>query len=101
MRVVRQKVTGRIVYRADPEFAPGMGIKNALTMGHKESECEEVDITQAEWDAEIALRAKVARNNLITENKVIVALLLTLEEHFKLAEGTLKNAMESKLKDMK
>ena len=62
MKAVRNKATGRLVYREYPDFRKGMGIANALLgdlvagdLGSKD-ELEEIDITQEQWDAEIALR---------------------------------------------
>ena len=57
MKVVRHKITGRLVYRQEPDFEEGKGIINAVLMGEgPEEELEEVEVTQAQWDAELALR---------------------------------------------
>ncbi len=53
-RVVRVIKTGETVYRQEPDFEPGLGIKNAcILLGFKKKELEEVEITQEEYDAEI------------------------------------------------
>ena len=55
MKVVKQKSTGAIVYRSDPEFEPGKGIMNASRIKNiPESDLEEVDIIQSEWDEFVA-----------------------------------------------
>jgi hypothetical protein len=57
MRVVRNTSTGRIVYRESPDFEWGKGIVNAVASdGYTESELEEIEVTEAEWDAELLLR---------------------------------------------
>ena len=57
MKVVKHKITGRLVYRELPDFKEGLGIINAVLMGFgPEKELEEVEATQAEWDAELELR---------------------------------------------
>jgi len=53
-KVVREKETGKIVYRSDPPFEDGFGAKNAaLLYGGKPEDYTEVSITQEEWDAHI------------------------------------------------
>lgn len=57
MRVVRNKLTGRPVYREDPDFEWGKGITNAVA--HEcgsVDELEEVEVTPEDWDAELLLR---------------------------------------------
>jgi len=58
MRVVRHISTGRIVYRESPDFAWSMGIANAIAsdINYPAEELEEVEVTQEDWDAEIAIR---------------------------------------------
>lgn len=59
MRVVKRISTGRIVYRESPDFEWGKGIPNAAKFPdnpYPVEELEEVEVTQAEWDAELALR---------------------------------------------
>lgn len=50
-RVVKEKITGKIVYRSEPEFKKGLGIKNAVAMnGGKPEDYKEVEIIQQDWD---------------------------------------------------
>ena len=57
MKVVRHKITGRLVYRELPDFKEGLGIINAALMGlGPEKELEEVEVTWEEWEAELELR---------------------------------------------
>ena len=57
MRVVRNKVTGRLIYREEPDFEWGKGITNAILTGEGiENELEEIEVTEQEWEAELALR---------------------------------------------
>src|SRR3990167_2768368 len=59
MKVVKQISTGNIVYRQSPDFEPGKGIECARAMhGLPITDLEEVEITQAEWNAEIAQRVE-------------------------------------------
>lgn len=61
MKVVRHKVTGRLVYREAPDFKKGLGVINAVLMGYgSKSELEEVEVTPEEWEAELLLRKKEA-----------------------------------------
>lgn len=57
MKVVKNKITGRLVHRTIPDFKDGEGIRSALTFyDYPESELEETTCTPAEWEAEIELR---------------------------------------------
>ena len=57
MKVVRHKITGRLVHREIPDFEKGLGMLNAINfeLGTAE-ELEEVEVTQAQWEAELELR---------------------------------------------
>lgn len=59
MKVVKNLKTGRLVYRESPDFKKGLGIKNAVLheLGMPD-ELKEVTVTQAQWDAELALQAQ-------------------------------------------
>jgi hypothetical protein len=57
MKVVKNKKTGRLVYREEPEFKEGYGILNAVNLGlGKKEDLIEVDATEEEWKTEIQLR---------------------------------------------
>ena len=57
MKVVRHKITGRLVYREIPDFEEGKGIINAILFGFgSKSELEEIEVTPEEWEAELELR---------------------------------------------
>lgn len=57
MKVVRHKITGRLVHREDPDFKDGMGITNAALFGcGSKDELEEIEVTPQEWEAELELR---------------------------------------------
>jgi len=57
MKVVRHKITGRLVYRQQPDFEVGLGITNAVSFGcGSADELEEVEVTEAEWEAELITR---------------------------------------------
>ena len=57
MKVVKHKITGRLVYRELPDFKQGLGIINAALMGlGSQDELEEIEVTKAQWDAELVLR---------------------------------------------
>lgn len=57
MKVVRHKITGRLIHREIPDFQDGKGITSALTFyDFSEDELEEATATLAEWEAELALR---------------------------------------------
>jgi len=50
MKVVKRKSNGKIVYRSEPEFEEGFGIKNAVVLeGGNPEDYEEVEITKEEW----------------------------------------------------
>ena len=54
MKVVKRKSDGKIVYRSEPEFEEGLGIKNAVIISQgKPEDYEEVEINQDEWDKHI------------------------------------------------
>lgn len=57
MLVVKNIVTGRLVYREEPNFPPGLGLKNAVMegLGHP-SNLLEIKVAPSEWEAELALR---------------------------------------------
>lgn len=57
MLVVENIKTHRLVYREEPDFAPGYGIQNAvlLDLGNKE-DFEEIKVTPTQWEAELQLR---------------------------------------------
>lgn len=57
MFVVKNVVTRRLVYREDPDFAPGFGILNAtaLDLGDPK-DLIEIKVAAQEWDRELALR---------------------------------------------
>ena len=51
MKVVKQKSTGKIVYRQSPDFEQGKGIINASIFNQiAADDLEEVVITRQEWD---------------------------------------------------
>ena len=53
-KVVRVKTTGETVYRQEPDFEPGLGIKNACVLfGLKKKELEEIELTREEYAAEL------------------------------------------------
>lgn len=53
MLVVLHIPSGHFVYREDPDFMPGYGLKNAPLWGAWDpSDLVEVEITQADWDAD-------------------------------------------------
>ena len=57
MKVVRHKITGRLVYRELPDFKEGLGIINAVLMGFgSEEELEEIEVPPENWEAELELR---------------------------------------------
>lgn len=57
MKAVRQISTGRLVWREIPDFEDGQGIINAAIDGYDNpSDLEEVEITEADWAVETALR---------------------------------------------
>ena len=57
MKVVKNIQTGRLVHREIPDFEEGKGIINAVAMGCGSIEnLEEIEVTQTQWDAELALR---------------------------------------------
>lgn len=59
MRVVKHKLTGAIVYRQDPDFEWGLGIKNTVALeGGKEDDYEELEINEAQWAAWIDSQPK-------------------------------------------
>jgi len=68
MLVVKHKDTGEILYRSEPEFEEGMGIKNAsIIEGIPEIELEEVEITQQEWDDHIAAQKDISNVVVLKE----------------------------------
>jgi hypothetical protein len=68
VKVVKNKTTGRIVYREEPEFKEGYGILNAINLGlGKKEELIEVDATQEEWEAECKLQQEEAGPTLREE----------------------------------
>jgi len=57
MKVVKNIKTNRLVYREEPDFKKGLGIKNAIIFDlGMPDELKEVTVTQAQWEAELALR---------------------------------------------
>ena len=57
MKVVRHKITGRLVHREIPDFEKGLGILNAINFElGTAGELEEIEVTQAQWEAELELR---------------------------------------------
>jgi len=58
MNAVKNITTNRLVYRESPDFKKGYGIINAVLhdLGQPD-ELLEVTVTQAEWEAELALQA--------------------------------------------
>lgn len=60
MKVVKRKSDGAFVYRSEPTFEKGFGIKNGVAMfGGEAEDYEEVSITQAAWDANTYVQAQV------------------------------------------
>jgi hypothetical protein len=54
MKVVIRKLDHKILYRSEPEFKEGFGIKNALAeRGGKPEDYQEVDITDQQWQAHL------------------------------------------------
>ena len=52
MKVVKQKSTGKIVYRQSPDFEKGKGLINASIINSiSADDLEEVEINRVEWDA--------------------------------------------------
>lgn len=57
MKVVQDRNTGRLVYRQEPDFTPGLGIRNAMILGlGTPDHLQEIDTTDAKWQLEITLR---------------------------------------------
>lgn len=82
MKVVKNIKTGRLVYREQPDFKPGYGIPNALIFGvDPKDELVEVDATESQWQAEIALRQKEKPPALQPQIDEIRQRLTTLEKH--------------------
>lgn len=64
MKVVKRKSDGEIVYRSDPEFEKGFGIKNAVAIhGGLPEDYEETEITKEEWSTKVV-------SPIIQENRV-------------------------------
>lgn len=78
MKVVKQISTGRPVYRTEPEFKPGDGIPGASYLGIPETDLVEVEITSAEWDAEMVLRAQ-ERKEVILNQPGVKEIMETIE----------------------
>lgn len=54
MKVVIRKLDQKIVYRSEPEFKEGFGIKNAvIERGGKPEDYQEADITGGEWQTHL------------------------------------------------
>lgn len=86
MKVVIEIATGKLVYWSDPPFEEGYGIINAVAMfGGKPEDYEEVEMTQAQYDA----------------NPVIAAELETAEIEAKIAERMDKNARDQAVAELK
>jgi hypothetical protein len=61
MKAVKNVKTNRLVFRCEPEFEQGQGIKDAVSLGlGPEAELAEVEITQEDWDEELRLRKEEA-----------------------------------------
>lgn len=57
MLVVKNIITGRIVYRQEPPFKPGNGIKKAvLDRLGMPGDLVEIDVAKSEWQSELSLR---------------------------------------------
>jgi len=57
MFVVKNMVTGRLVWRESPDFAEGCGLKNAAALGLGDpADLVEIKVAAQEWDRELALR---------------------------------------------
>jgi hypothetical protein len=64
MKVVKRKSDGKIVYRSEPEFEKGFGIKNAVVLeGGLPKDYEEVEITEGEWNEKVI-------SPIVEENKI-------------------------------
>jgi hypothetical protein len=63
-KIVRQKSTGKTVYRQSPDFKKGIGIKNALLLGYDKNDLEEIVLSQQEYDDDI----KEEYSNLLVIN---------------------------------
>ena len=81
MKVVKHKETGEILYRSEPEFEKGFGIKNAsIGEGVPETELEEVNITQQEWDEHVAVAVEPSEKERIEALEAEVKYLRELVE---------------------
>ena len=97
MKVVKQKSTGRIVHREEPEFKPGKGKENASTStGILETDLEEVEVSQADWDAEMALRADERKEGQLNRPE-IKALIEAIEIKLSMGKGTFGQMVKDKL----
>ena len=50
MKVVKRISTGQIVYKSNPEFKNGEGLKNAIVLGYDKSDLMEENITNSQYD---------------------------------------------------
>lgn len=95
MKVVKRKSDGEIVYRQEPEFETGKGIKSAVVLeGGKEEDYEEVDITQVGWDSHIA-KEMIKRRE--AELNTMSPLIESIEESLSLPKGTIREKMKGKI----
>jgi len=84
MKVVKRKSDGKIVYRSEPEFEEGFGIKNAISLyGGLPDDYEEVEITETEWNAHLSQipnpREKIKKAKDIEEKLDIIIEYLGLK----------------------
>ena len=78
MKVVKRKSDGKIVYRSNPEFEEGFGIKNAIALNNLQGgnfgnpeDYEEVEITESEWIEKI-VSPRIEENKIQEEVKRIL-----------------------------
>ena len=83
MNSVKNIKTGRLVYREQPDFAPGFGIKNAVLFDcGSAKELEEVTATEEQWQAEVDARQQEQPPTIATQLAEIRQRLTTLEKPF-------------------
>ena len=75
MKVVKQKSTGKVVYRQSPDFEKGKGLLSASVVSSVSvDDLKEVEITQLEWDALEKERVdKITRNGKIEKEMYEIA----------------------------
>ncbi len=66
-KIVREKSTQKTVYRQEPDFEEGLGIKNACIIHYLQpKDLEEVEITQEEYDNNLQAESQeTVKENMI------------------------------------